>query len=171
MLTAYKTRPLPEVEFCHSANLDEYNKKNKTSKVNKMGSKEHINALRLWKFVGNPIEEYLQRYLKISSGYRNDLVNILAGGDEKSKHKEGGAFDVNDPVLSAKDLFNLIVSGKIKFQGNNIMNYIDKIILEKDSKGRSWVHIQVTDKPRKQMFKTYLTDGKICYMKVFGAVV
>lgn len=169
-MNTYKSRPLPEEEFCHSDNLINYNKKHKTNKINQMGSKEHINALRLWKFVGSPIEEYLQRYSNIESGYRNDFVNTLAGGADDSKHKDGCAFDINDPVLSSKDLFNLIVSGKIKFQGNNIMNYIDKIILEKDAKGRTWVHIQVTDKPRKQMFKTYLTDGKIGYTQVFGVV-
>ena len=167
----YQTRPLPEGIFCHSDKLDAWNMAKNTDIVNKMDSKQHMNALRLWKFVGQPIEEYLKKYLSISSGFRNPFVNKLAGGANDSKHLTGCAFDINILGMSAKDLFNTIVLGKIKYQSNPILNYVDEIIFERDLQGNQWVHIQVTDNPRKQMYVKSFTCGKTAYIQVYGQIV
>lgn len=80
--------------------------------------------------------------LKIGSGYRNEEVNRLVGGVEKSQHIEGKAVDLyaiqtgtNQERLKANQKLYDFISDR----GNGIP--FDQLILEINEKGFSWVHV------------------------------
>jgi len=103
--------------------------------------KEH--AIRFCKDVLQPLRDYLNLPVKITSGYRSRPVNKKVGGVWNSYHLIGLAADITVPGFTARQLYNKI----LKCLTDDILRHgkllipAGKIILEFDA----WVHIQYSD--------------------------
>ncbi|MGL4210337.1 MAG: D-Ala-D-Ala carboxypeptidase family metallohydrolase [Cetobacterium somerae] len=86
------------------------------------------------------VRELLGVPMVISSGYRCSELNKLVGGSNVSKHMEFLAIDFI-PKMDINTAYRKIINSDIKY---------DKVILEKNSKGSVWIHIQFSKTPRKQ---------------------
>lgn len=90
-----------------------------------------------------PIREYFNKPIIISSGYRNLEVNRLAGGVAKSQHLKGQAVDFVIRGLTVKQIIDMIKKSGIEY---------DQLINEYGK----WVHISyVKQGNRKQTFSLY----------------
>ena len=82
----------------------------------------------------DPLREAWRSPIKVTSGFRCGVLNRAVGGQPTSAHLYGYAADVvpiNGNMSEFKEFVTRWAQGK-KF---------DQILLEKDSKGREWVHI------------------------------
>lgn len=133
---------------------------------NKMNQQQLNNAKKLHRDIIQPIRD---KYglTKYDSGFRCDLLNEKVGGEPTSEHKKGNAADlIYIGGVSLLQVFNDIISGKVKDKkGNNIMIYIDQIIYETKN-GKIWIHIGRRDKPRHQKMKSPIINGKMCYVNI-----
>lgn len=114
---------------------------------NHMQAYQIENAKALCANVLEVVRAFYGKAIDPTSAYRCNALNILVGGQKNSQHKEGEAMDFHVAGVSDKQVFEDISSGKIK------LDY-DQCILERDSKGRTWVHIshRRNGKNRKQYF-------------------
>ena len=79
-----------------------------------------------------PIRDYYQKPVIISSGYRSPAVNRAVGGSTRSQHQFGQAADFTIPSVDNWDLANWIWKN---------LNY-DQLILEFYTGGNSgWIHV------------------------------
>lgn len=77
--------------------------------------------------------------IQVTSGYRSEAVNKLAGGSDKSAHTKGLAADIKCQGYGTPlELCKIISSSDISF---------DQIIHEY----RRWCHIAISDSPRKML--------------------
>lgn len=72
--------------------------------------------------------------IHINSGFRNVKLNEAVGGVENSVHRLGYAADIY-PVNGKFDEFKRFVKNWIKDKD------FDQCIIEKDKKGKEWIHI------------------------------
>ena len=82
----------------------------------------------------DPLREAWRSPIKVTSGFRCGVLNRVVRGEPTSAHLYGYAADVvpmNGNMSEFKEFVTRWAQGK-KF---------DQILLEKDSKGREWVHI------------------------------
>lgn len=82
----------------------------------------------------DPLREAWRSPIKVTSGFRCGVLNRAVGGQPTSAHLYGYAADIvpmNGNMSEFKEFVTRWAQGK-KF---------DQILLEKDSKGREWVHI------------------------------
>ena len=82
----------------------------------------------------DPLREAWRSPIKVTSGFRCGVLNRVVRGEPTSAHLYGYAADVvpmNGNMSEFKEFVARWAQGK-KF---------DQILLEKDSKGREWVHI------------------------------
>lgn len=70
----------------------------------------------------------------VSSGFRNEALNKAVGGVENSIHRIGWAADLQ-PANGNFEGFKRCVKAWIKDKG------FDQCIIERDRKGRQWIHI------------------------------
>ena len=88
-----------------------------------------------------PIRNLIKKPVIITSGYRNQQVNFLAGGAFNSQHKEGKAADFIIKGMTPKEIVEIIKKSDIEY--DQLINEFDK-----------WVHISFNkDKNRKQIKK------------------
>lgn len=66
------------------------------------------NMLRLITEILQPIREHFRAPVTITSGFRCNCVNELAGGAKNSLHTKGRAADIKVRGVSAKEVFNWI---------------------------------------------------------------
>lgn len=99
------------------------------------------NLLNLIFYCLQPIRDKLKKPMIITSGYRNQKVNFLAGGTATSQHLKGEAADFKVPGMSITQVVNFIVNSGVEF---------DQLINEKNQ----WVHISYRKgNNRKQVLK------------------
>lgn len=72
--------------------------------------------------------------IKITSGFRCDKLNRLVGGVDNSIHKIGFAADLY-PANGKFEEFKIFIKNWIKDKN------FDQCIIEKNSKGDSWIHL------------------------------
>lgn len=86
------------------------------------------------------VRTYLGKPITISSGYRSPRLNKAVRGAAKSQHVTGHAVDFICPAFGtpAEIVKALLKAGTV----------FDQLILEFPPNG--WVHMSVTDRPRKQ---------------------
>ena len=92
--------------------------------------------------------------LIVTSGFRNERVNEMAGGSTNSAHRFGRASDHRAIGMSAADLARWYANGDLPY---------DKVILEFDR----WVHIQIPkpgNRARQLEFTAVKRDGKTVYL-------
>lgn len=102
------------------------------NRINNAPSIEVINNLKaLCENVLQPLRDYLNSPVKITSGYRCKELNTKVGGKSNSQHLTGNAADFITPYKNLKDVFNYIK--------NNLV--YDQLLYEYNSKGDIWVHV------------------------------
>ena len=74
--------------------------------------------------------------IRVSSGFRNKLLNEKVGGVANSVHRLGWACDMV-PVNGKFEEFKKFVADWIKDKA------FDELIVEKNSKGDKWLHLQL----------------------------
>ena len=99
-------------------------------------SEEYLNNLKdLCEDVLEPLRTAIKSPLKITSGYRDKVVNHLVGGAANSQHIRGEAVDCVATKLTVKAFFE-----KVKELVQDKKLEVDQCIYEFDS----WVHISYT---------------------------
>lgn len=100
---------------------------------------EHLNELALFL---DKLREAWGSGLKVTSGFRNDKLNIYVGGVAGSAHKEGYAADIQ-PVNGKFDEFVEFVKKWAKDKN------FDQIIIEKKGTSR-WIHFGIRNRKGEQ---------------------
>jgi hypothetical protein len=115
----------------------------------------HLDNAKTWaENVFQPIREYLNRPIKINSGYRSKALNkAIPGSSSTSQHCFGEAGDLN---LTDRDLFEWILDNVI----------FDQIIFEGGTEDRAeWFHISYREgRNRKQALRMIKKNGKSTYV-------
>lgn len=117
---------------------------------------EHLENIKiLCEKVLEPLRIHFNHSIKISSGYRSNLLNHYIGGTLKSQHLEGKAVDIDLDGTSYgttnKMIFNYILKN---------LNF-DQLINEHNY---SWVHVSYNkDNNRKQVLDAKKDNGKTVY--------
>lgn len=129
-------------------------------KQNRVDAMKYLIAgKRLSKLLGSIRATLGNRIIEVSSGFRNILLNKAVGSTAKnSSHQRFEAADIKHSVLSAKEVFELLMKNKSQLPD------LRKAILEEVG-GAEWVHIEVSMYPGEFLgfFKT--TNGRT-YIKV-----
>ena len=86
------------------------------------------NLLELTFYCLQPIRDLIKKPMIITSGFRNQQINFLAGGALNSQHKEGKAADFVINGMTPKQIIEIIKKSDIEY---------DQLINEYDK----WVHI------------------------------
>lgn len=137
--------------------------------INKFDKNEYRNnAVVLCTDLVDIIRDYYGKPIHVNSGYRGTLLNEKVHGSKTSQHCFGQAIDITIPSIDLKQIFNDLVSGKIKDKnGNPLMDKIDQIIIENLTDNQvtshSWIHISHTDKPRHQKMLAEFINKKPHY--------
>ncbi|MBQ8636029.1 DUF882 domain-containing protein [bacterium] len=99
------------------------------------------NMLELVFYCLQPIRDLIKKPMIITSGYRSQQVNFLAGGAFNSQHKEGKAADFKIKGMTPKEIIEIIENSDIEY---------DQLINEYDK----WVHVSFDNKHnRKSILK------------------
>lgn len=99
------------------------------------------NMLELIFYCLQPIRNLIKKPIIITSGYRSQQINFLAGGALNSQHKEGKAADFIIKGMTPKQIIEIIKKSDIEY---------DQLINEYDK----WVHISFNKgNNRKQILK------------------
>ena len=111
-------------ELCYSDNA-------KNSGIDNIPSiKETDNLLNLIFYILQPLRDKFGP-LKITSGYRNNKVNFLAGGAINSNHLKGCAADVIPLKATFRQVYDYVT---------NNLDY-DECFIETNKKGSKWLHL------------------------------
>lgn len=123
---------------------------------------EHIeNFKKLANNVFEPIREYFNTPIRISSGYRSKGLNQAIKGAASSQHCTGEAIDIDmdGTGISNKKIFDFIKEN-LSF---------DQLIWEfGNSSGPDWVHVsyESNGKQRKEVLRAVKQNGKTSYVKI-----
>lgn len=128
--------------------------------ISNMPTEEHLaNMKKLAANVFQPIREYFNVPIHISSGYRSLELNKAIKGSKTSQHCTGEAIDID---MDGTKVTNKQVFDYIK---NNIV--FDQMIWEFGTDlNPDWVHVsyESTGKQRKQILKAIKKNGKTSYI-------
>jgi zinc D-Ala-D-Ala carboxypeptidase len=112
------------------------------NKIENIPPRHLLGALELTMMGAERIRAVLRAPMHITSGYRCGALNRLVGGAENSQHTKCEAFDFVCPDFGTPRQIFETLAPKIRILA------IDQLILEHDSKGRTWVHVSFTPNPR-----------------------
>lgn len=115
------------------------------------------NLLQLCKKVLQPLREYMDESIKVSSGYRSPDLNKKIGGSKSSQHCLGQAADISCGERTA-EMYHYIK--------NNLI--FDQLIWEfGNDENPDWVHVSYsTTKNRKECLRAYKVNGKTVYQHI-----
>ena len=123
--------------------------------------KEHIeNLQRLCNHILQPVRDYFQKPVTISSGYRSPELSQKIGSSSRSQHCKGEAADFEVPGVSNKELADFI---------NENLDY-DQVILEfhnPDEINSGWVHASYVGEGNRSEYLLAEKDenGKVRYSR------
>mgnify|MGYP003109480672 FL=1 len=123
--------------------------------------KEHIeNLQRLCNNILQPVRDYFQKPVTISSGYRSPELSQKIGSSSRSQHCKGEAADFEVPGVSNKELADFI---------NENLDY-DQVILEfhnPDEINSGWVHASYVGEGNRSEYLLAEKDenGKVRYSR------
>jgi zinc D-Ala-D-Ala carboxypeptidase len=105
--------------------------------------KEHIeNLQRLCDNILQPVRDYFQKPVMISSGYRSPELSQKIGSSSRSQHCKGEAADFEVPGVSNKELANFINENLnfdqviLEFHNPDEINRSEYLLAEKDENGK-----------------------------------
>lgn len=110
-------------------------------KIDNTPNSEIINNLtQLVDNILDPLREEYGKPIRVTSGYRSQILNTAVGGSKTSQHCLGLAADITAGSKSAnKILYTLIQQLNLPY---------DQLI---DEKNFSWIHVSYSNNPRKQI--------------------
>ena len=123
--------------------------------------KEHIQSLqKLCDNILQPVRDYFQKPVTISSGYRSPELSQKIGSSSRSQHCKGQAADFEVPGVSNKELADFI---------NENLSF-DQVILEfhnPDEINSGWVHSSYVGERNRSEYLLAEKDenGKVRYSK------
>lgn len=153
-------------EFIRSNSLIKYNAIHNTNFKNEMNEQQLKNTILLCNLILQPVRDYYNAPLVVTSGFRGKLVDGLIRTDnlhqpvdkiellsKESQHKQGCAGDFYIKSVDHKKVFDDIISGKIRIASIPIICFIDQIIFEQVKS--TWIHASISSdfKPRKDILK------------------
>lgn len=97
-----------------------------------------------------PLRDAIGRPVRVTSAFRNEVVNRRVGGAATSQHRLGQAADIKVPGLSSKELAQKIIALNLPF---------DQLIEEFGS----WVHVSYSPRHRRQVLTAITERGKTVY--------
>tara|TARA_R100000541_G_scaffold58609_1_gene70092 strand:+ start:1010 stop:1471 length:462 start_codon:yes stop_codon:yes gene_type:complete len=123
-------------------------------------TEEHLKALKtIANEVFQPIRDYFDVPIAISSGYRSRALNIAIKGSATSQHCKGEALDLD------ADVFGRVTNAEIYNYIKDNLDF-DQLIWEFGTDEEpNWVHVSYTTKKanRKMILKAYKVNGKSHY--------
>ena len=126
-------------------------------------TEEHLKALRsVANEVFQPIRDYFDVPIAVTSAYRSKALNDIIGGSSNSQHCKGEALDLDADVygkITNKQIFEYIKENLI----------FDQLIWEFGTNDNpNWVHVSYTNKilNRKMILKAYKVNGKTHYKNI-----
>jgi len=123
--------------------------------------KEHIQSLqKLCDNILQPVRDYFQKPVTISSGYRSPELSQKIGSSSRSQHCKGEAADFEIPGVSNKELADFI---------NENLSF-DQVILEfhnPDEVNSGWVHASYVGERNRSEYLLAEKDenGKVRYSR------
>ena len=125
---------------------------------------EHMENLKaVAENIFQPLRDYFNTPIAITSGYRSKALNDLIGGSVASQHCKGQALDIDCDVyggLSNREVFEYI-KDKLDF---------DQLIWEfGNEQDPDWVHVSYVDgdSNRRRCLQAYKDDNnKTCYKEI-----
>jgi len=124
-------------------------------------NKEHIVSLeKLCDNILQPVRDYFQKPVMISSGYRSPELSQKIGSSSRSQHCKGQAADLEIPGVSNKELADFI---------NDNLDF-DQVILEfhdPDEINSGWVHASYVGDANRSEYLLAEKDenGKVRYSR------
>ena len=115
--------------------------------ISNQPTKQHLqNLIKLSENVFQPLRDYIDKPIRVSSGYRSKELNKLIGGASRSQHSKGEALDLDNDRETNILMFNYI-KDNLDF---------DQLINEQDY---SWIHVSYREgSNRKQVLN--MVNGK-----------
>lgn len=101
-----------------------------------------------------PLRDYLNLPIKITSGYRSPELNKKVGGSSTSQHTRGQAVDIVVKGLSIKELAKKVLDSNLVF---------DQMI-EEYSGNTTWLHLSYNSKLNRKQYLLY-DNGKYKLIK------
>lgn len=137
--------------------------RSETAKRNGISNKPNPRHLENLKIIAGkifqPIRNFFQRPIHLSSGYRSEELNAFIKGSASSQHCTGEALDID---MDGTEITNKEVFDYIK---NNLE--FDQLIWEFGTNDNpDWVHVsyKASGKQRKQILKATKVKGKTVYV-------
>ena len=121
--------------------------------VQNLPSFEVVDNLRELALFLDPLREAWGSGIRVTSGFRNEVLNGLVGGVPTSCHRLGTAVDMV-PVNGKFEEFKKFVVDYLKDKA------FDECIIEKNSKGDTWIHLQLYSPKGFQRKKIFSLDVK-----------
>jgi len=122
---------------------------------------EHMENLKaVAENVFQPIRDYFDKPIAVTSGYRSQELNELIGGVSRSQHSKGEALDLDADVFGGLENYQLF--HRIKDHTD-----FDQLIWEfGDDENPAWVHVSYSrTKNRGEVLKAVKQNGKTIYKK------
>lgn len=120
---------------------------------NMVDARGYEKQLKYTAYTLEEIRRVLEVPMKITSGFRNTLLNKAVGGSPTSGHTKGLCADFKPIGMSVEDAYDLIMMNKSKCPS------LKKCIFE-SVKGAKWLHIETkTEANQPTQFYT-TTDGR-----------
>ena len=119
--------------------------------ISNQPTKQHLqNLIKLAENVFQPLRDYIDKPIRVSSGYRSKELNKLIGGASRSQHSKGEALDLDNDRETNILMFNYI-KDNLDF---------DQMIWEAGDKNNpAWVHVSYREgRNRKQVLN--MVNGK-----------
>ena len=115
--------------------------------ISNQPTKQHLqNLIKLAENVFQPLRDYIDKPIRVSSGYISKELNKLIGGASRSQHSKGEALDLDNDRETNILMFNYI-KDNLDF---------DQLINEQDY---SWIHVSYREgSNRKQVLN--MVNGK-----------
>ena len=137
--------------------------RSETAKRNGISNKPNPRHLENLKIIAvnifQPIRNFFQRAVHLSSGYRSEELNAFINGSKSSQHCTGEALDIDmdGTEVTNKEVFDYI-KDNLEF---------DQLIWEFGTNDNpDWVHVsyKASGKQRKQILKAIKVKGKTVYV-------
>jgi len=121
------------------------------SEQNMVGGLVHMDSLViLAKHILQPIRDYINQSIHITSGFRCDALNTKVGGSKTSQHTIGLAADIQTGERAKEDVEFLFRSIKNMYKDGKLSK-LGQCILE-EVNNRYWVHVSVMNE---HLFRKY----------------